>query len=976
MENFVRNFQANFIQTNIINDASKCNEIFIDNHKKFTLLHNNIRSISKNFDNFQTMVHQINTTLDCIILSETWRIYDTNLFYFEGYETIYNKGDLNQNDGVIVFLKNDYNYDTEIIKIHESMALKITIKMGVNEKLILTCIYRSPASCVDEFNNHLKNYLETHTRNKHQHILVGDININILSDTEHSQTYLNILGEQDFHSCVNVYTRVQGESKSCIDHLFVKNINKQPPLSVVLESHVTDHYTILFQFEMDNKVNNDKEEHFVRHINFKELKKKLSQLTWTDVYNCPNVETATNVFIEQLTYNVNMCTKQRVIKTIKKKTWITSGLIKSIKRRDELYKKWQRDKENRTLLEDFKIYRNKLNNLIKQTKNAYYIDKINLNKKDPKQLWNTVNEVYNKSKKNIDIKEIKTENGIVTMDKKTIANSFVNFFSNIGIKLASKINKPEQFIENKKEVANSIFLVETNESEIKKIIQNLKKHKAPGLDNITSNTLQQIVDYVIKPLCYICNKIISTGEYPKAFKAALIKPVFKSGDRMEIGNYRPISLISTVAKIVETLIKNRVTGYLEKYNILNNSQFGFREARSTQDAIAYLTGKIYKAIDDSQPAICIFVDLAKAFDTVSHPLLLQALEQIGFRGVAHKLMKNYLADREQCVKIKDFISDMRKVEYGVPQGTVLGPILFNIYLNNLFQQGSSGQIVSFADDTAILYTADSWETLLAKAEKDLKKIKQWFDLRLLTINFSKTKYVPFSINKITALPPLKISDGDGNNFEIPAVNEIKYLGITIDCYLRWDKHLRNLTQKIRSLLAKFKYFKQLLNIKQLRIMYYAFVESQLRYGILAWGGAYNSHLKNAETLQKWVLKIIYGKELAYPSDNLYQLASVLDIRQLYCSAILLNQKTLKSKNQIEHQYSTRYKDNSYHVPKVTKTIAQRCHTYLGPRLYNILPANIKTINSIDNFKNKIRKWLLNLPRLTTHQFIDLKNTYP
>ena len=275
-----------------------------------------------------------------------------------------------------------------------------------------------------------------------------------------------------------------------------------------------------------------------------------------------------------------------------------------------------------------------------------------------------------------------------------------------------------------------------------------------------------------------------------------------------------------------------------------------------------------------------------------------------------------------------------------------------------------------------MYTADSWETLHAKAEKDFKKIKQWFDTRLLTINFNKTKYVPFSINKLAAPPPLKISDIDGINYEIPAVNEIKYLGITIDCNLRWDIHLRNLTHKIRSLLAKFKYFKQFLNIEQLRIMYYAFVESQLRYGILAWGGAYNSHLKNAETLQKWVLKIMYRKEIMYPSDNLFQLACVLDIRQLYCSAILVEQKKQNSKYPIEHHYSTRYRDKSYQVPRVSKTISQRCYTYLGPRLYNILPTNIKAINSIDNFKNKIRKWLLNLPRLTTHQFIDLRNTYP
>lgn len=168
--------------------------------------------------------------------------------------------------------------------------------------------------------------------------------------------------------------------------------------------------------------------------------------------------------------------------------------------------------------------------------------------------------------------------------------------------------------------------------------------------------------------------------------------------------------------------------------------------------------------------------------------------------------------------------------------------------------------------------------------------------------------------------------------------------------------------------------RQILDIKQLRTLYYALAESQLRYGIIAWGGAYNCHIKNLEIVQKWILKIIHKKEINYPTDALYKLANVLDIRQLYCYTIILKQKNNKCKQMIDHSYKTRYKEASIKIPKVNKTITQRSFTYLGPRVYNETPTEIKNINSMQLFKNRLKKWLLNLNRLYTHQLIDIKNS--
>lgn len=319
----------------------------------------------------------------------------------------------------------------------------------------------------------------------------------------------------------------------------------------------------------------------------------------------------------------------------------------------------------------------------------------------------------------------------------------------------------------------------------------------------------------------------------------------------------------------------------------------------------------------------------------------------------------------------------KKVQYGVPQGTVLGPILFNIYLNNLFYQESTGKIVTFADDTAILYSDNSWESLYQKAELDFKNLKKWFDLRLLTINFEKTKYMTFSINKMNNLPNLNLQDtGTSKRLIIEHATNVKYLGIHIDCHLKWNIHIKKLITKLRSMLSKFKNFSKFLGIKELKIMYYAFVESHLTYGIIAWGGAYQNQIIPLEIIQKWILKIMFKKDITYPTDDLFQMAKVADIRQLFCIAILIEQKKSKNKKEIKHKYETRYKQGSFVTPTTQKTLCQRCFTYLGPRTYNELPLEIKKINSVGLFRKKVKNYIQNLPRMEIYKLIDLKNFLP
>lgn len=925
------------------------------------ILHLNIRSAMKNMDEFVLFLNKLALDIQIIVLTETYFVYDLNLLQIEGYTILYNEGSLNKNDGVLVYIRNEISFSHEIKKLGNINILEVSTQFG-SKKAILTAVYRPPSTCPKKFNIDLQQYIQTVERSD-MHVITGDINIDLMSNSDFSEEYKNILNTYGYESHINDYTRP--ESKTCIDHFYVKENVSIPIQSYVFQHIITDHYPIALTVDLDatstRQPNSDSRNK--KYIDYAALKTNLREERWEKFYSVHNIDEMADEFVDRISAYIEKTTKNIRLKKQKniKKKWITSALLTSINRKQHLYKNLQKDPNNSLLKTEYHVYKGKLAKLIKVAKKNYARKLIKDNVNQSKALWDSVNNICNRSKPETRIEKIVSADGTMVESGKRICDSFNAYYSNLGQTYAEKISVPENYREHEKTVRSSLFLTPANIEEVHETIVKLRQGTAPGYDGIRAETLKNISDEIKAPLTHLINCCFDEGYFPKSLKTGIIKPLFKKGSRLEMKNYRPISLISNIAKVMEKILKKRIIKFCTKHKIISQFQYGFVEEKSTEDAIRHLTSCIYNSLDKKKQSLCIFIDLSKAFDTVSHEKLLNKLEKYGFRGKIYNMMRSYLMDREQKVSVNGELSEAMYVNYGVPQGTVLGPLLFTLYINSLLSVRVRGRVLCFADDVALFCESDSWNTLKAEAEKDFSNLDMWFRYNKLTINLEKTRYLPFA-SYSSGLPhigPLMVTP----NLHIPEADSIKYLGITIDRHLKWDMHIKSIVNKLRGILYKIKYLKDYLDLKHLKLLYFALVQPQLSYGIIGWGGVNDNHLENLNVMQRWILRIIYGKPLMFSNDSLYRESGMLDIRQLFCLSMLINMKKSKiTSDPVDHCYNTRNRSSSLNIPRCEKNIGQRCCNYLAPKVFNQLPSYIKKLNSLSLFRKMSRKWIVSIGR--------------
>lgn len=563
------------------------------------------------------------------------------------------------------------------------------------------------------------------------------------------------------------------------------------------------------------------------------------------------------------------------------------------------------------------------------------------------------------------------ENGNEKSDPKEVANKFNDYFANIGKSIiASEIpiacKDPMAYLGNP--VCNSFYLFPNWAGEIETEINNLKSGKSSGPSSIPVNILKLTQHVVSKPLEIIFNASFASGVVPNDFKLANVIPVFKKGSQYSLCNYRPISLLSVFNKLLEKLIYNRLINFIDKNSIFFNKQFGFRAKHSTNHAILCIIDRIQKAIDDRNYSCGIFLDFSKAFDTINHNILIRKLQHYGVRGLALDWFISYLSNRNQVVTVNGVQSELLSISCGIPQGSVLGPILFLLYINDFHKCSKLFDFHLFADDANLFYENKNVSVLETTVNAELNRVYDWLCANMLSLNIQKSNYVIFH-------PPQRNIRNLNINLMINEVQMkrescVTYLGVLIDSTLSWKNQVEYVSKKIRrsiGILCKLRYFVT----KDILInLYYALIYPFLIYGLISWGNTYESNLKPIYTLQKRALRIITFSAFDHPSSPLFKSLGITKFFDLvtYHIAVLMykyHNSLLPSafncffmKISQVHSYNTRLAvKQTYYLPNARTNYGMFNIRFKGPKVWNDLDENIKGF-SLPSFKNKLKQSFL------------------
>jgi hypothetical protein len=877
----------------------------------------NIQSLNSKFEQLKYQITELlesNVMIDVIAIQETWEIRYPDTLCIPGFQELIYKNRLGMRGGGVGFyVRNGLNFSIidELSPFENKIFESLTIKLEYQRRsaVILTCAYRSNGSIpgttaaeqLERFNERFDELLHRISLKRMNAFVFMDSNIDLLNlGAESSTNFLDSILSKGFLQCITKATRIQNNSRSLIDNILTNRAGTVVSGTVV--SDISDHFFTFIQTSSTFKKGNEKTvtlRHFTEH-NLNNFKMALGGVNWNEVTNIHNVDQACDKFWSSYNELYNLIFPLKTVRFNKnvhsKQPFMSAGLLKSRATKNHLFHETisvgTPESKNR-----YKTYKQLYFKTVRAAKKLYFSNKLKQNAKNPKKTWQTLNEILDKGSSTETVEKIYI-NGVVETDPKRIATQFNIFFTSAGQAISDSVlpvaTKPEDFINYNREIP-SLSLTNTTPAHLKKIIRSLASKFSCDVNGISTKMIKFIGDEICLPLSHIFNLSLESGIFPKCFKQCRVIPIFKSGNRLECDNYRPISLLSSISKILEKIVAEKLIYHLLSNDLLYNFQFGFLPKRTTEQNLLHIVNYVSEALNENKYCVGIFLDLKKAFDVCSHEILLKKLLKMGITGNAFTWFQSYLSGRSQCVDIASNFSDFIDLAISVIQGSTLGPLLFLCYIND-FWSATSMFSVLFADDTTCLAKGAVLADLIIYVNSELRKMANWFRANKMAVNVSKTKYIIFRTQGKPIDPnvcgvvynstELGHPDDPSLMFPIQRIynngdeTSFKLLGVHFDEYLSFDKHISHLCSKISKSLYCINRIKNFVDLDSLKKLYFAMVHSHIAYCINVYGSANQTNLEKLVLKQKQAIRIICRANYRDHTAPLFRQLKILPLDKL------------------------------------------------------------------------------------------------